>query len=152
MMVSVMDFRKIESNWQGTNLGVYGDNLSLGGINMWINRYSYGTTLTISFPDNPVARASADRYIAVLTRVFADAANIILDPADEGDHRASSRELRLDPCVVHVRSRQHRTRRPALHEPVGAHDHTRNRSTHRRRPATNFATTATHGPAVCQCS
>jgi hypothetical protein len=152
MMVSVMDFRKIESNWEGTNLGVYGDNLSMGGINMWINRYSYGTTLTISFPDNAVARASVDRYIAVLTQVFADAANVILDPAGESEQDANSCEHRLDTCMVHVGSRHHRARRPGSHQLVGARDHARDRSTQRRLLTTNLTKTAAGGPASSHSS
>ncbi len=54
MMVSFMDFRKIPvaSLWEETNFGLYGDNLSHGGINMWVNRHAARTTVTVSFPEN----------------------------------------------------------------------------------------------------
>ena len=70
MMVSFLDFRKIPvaSLWEETDFGLYGDNLSHGGINMWINRHAGRTTVTVSFPDNSVARDSVHRYIAALTR------------------------------------------------------------------------------------
>ena len=73
MMVSFMDLRKIPlaALFGETNFGTYGDNLSHGGINLWINRHPDKTTATISFPDNPVARESVHRYIAALTEVFA---------------------------------------------------------------------------------
>lgn len=73
MMLSFLDFRKIPlaELWTQTNFGTYGDNLSHGGINMWINRQAANTTATISFPDNAIARESVHRYIATLVRVFA---------------------------------------------------------------------------------
>lgn len=63
MMLSFLDFRKIPlaGLWAETNFGTYGDNLSAGGINMWINRHAEKTTVTISFPDNEVARESVRR-------------------------------------------------------------------------------------------
>ncbi|OBB90177.1 condensation domain-containing protein [Mycobacterium sp. 852002-40037_SCH5390672] len=72
MMLSYLDFRKIPlaGLWAETNFGTYGDNLSAGGINMWINRHTEMTTVTISFPDNEVARESVQRYIATLIEVF----------------------------------------------------------------------------------
>lgn len=73
MMLSFLDFRKIPlaGLWTETNWGTYGDNLSHGGINMWINRQAASTTVTISFPDNEIARESVHRYIAALARAFA---------------------------------------------------------------------------------
>ena len=42
MMLSFLDFRKIPlaGLWEETNFGAYGDSLSHGGINMWINRHA----------------------------------------------------------------------------------------------------------------
>ncbi|WP_406817472.1 condensation domain-containing protein [Mycobacterium sp. M23085] len=72
MMLSYLDFRKIPLNglWAETKFGTYGDSLSHGGINMWINRQAENTTVTISFPDNAVARESVLRYIASLAQAF----------------------------------------------------------------------------------
>jgi hypothetical protein len=75
MMVSFMDLRKIPlaALFGETSFGTYGDDLSHGGINLWISRHADKTTATISFPDNPVARESVRRYSAVLIQVFARA-------------------------------------------------------------------------------
>lgn len=75
MMVSYMDFRKLRfaGLWEDSNFGLYGDNLSLGGINLWINRHLDKTTVTVSFPDNPEARRSVHRYLAALSAAFVGA-------------------------------------------------------------------------------
>jgi hypothetical protein len=72
MMVSFLDFRKIPlaTLWEETNFGAYGDGLSHGGINMWVNRHASKTTVTISFPDNSIARESVHRYIKALIHAF----------------------------------------------------------------------------------
>ena len=95
MMVSFMDFRKIPvaALFEQTNFGTYGDNLSHGGINMWINRQADKTTVTISFPDNPKARKSVHRYIAVLTQAFARAVETTSDGVDAIADQADSSEL-----------------------------------------------------------
>jgi hypothetical protein len=103
MMLSYMDFRKIPvaSLWEETNFGTYGDNLSHGGINMWINRHADRTTVTVSFPDNAVARKSVHRYIAALSQAFADVAQTTADWIEELAHHANS----SDQCAVCVGSR-----------------------------------------------
>lgn len=75
MMLSFLDFRKIPlaGLWTQTNFGTYGDNLSHGGVNMWINRQAANTTVTMSFPDNAVAHESVRRYTAALIQAFARA-------------------------------------------------------------------------------
>jgi hypothetical protein len=95
MMVSFLDFRKIPvaALFEQTNFGTYGDNLSHGGINMWINRQADKTTATISFPDNPKARKSVYRYIAVLTQAFARAVETTSDWVDAIADQADSSEL-----------------------------------------------------------
>jgi len=72
LMLSFMDVRKIPvaDLFEQTNFGTYGDNLSHGGVNIWITRHVDKTTVTISFPDNAIARASVRRYIEVLRRAF----------------------------------------------------------------------------------
>lgn len=93
MMVSFLDFRKIPvaTMWEETNFGAYGDSLSHGGINIWINRHAAKTTVTISFPDNPTARESVHRYITTLTRAFtrvvktaSDWTDVVADHANTG--------------------------------------------------------------------
>lgn len=87
-MVSFLDFNKMPLSELliNTNFGLYGDDLSRGGINMWINRHPQNTTLTISFPDNPVARESVQRYATALTEVFKRASDDTLASAGPHDH------------------------------------------------------------------
>jgi mycolipenoyl-CoA---2-(long-chain-fatty acyl)-trehalose mycolipenoyltransferase / long-chain-acyl-CoA---trehalose acyltransferase len=103
MMMSFLDFRKIPvaDLWTQTNFGLYGDNLSHGGINMWINRHAEKTTVTISFPDNAEARKSVHRYIAALSKAFADVAKITADWIEELAHHANS----SDQCAVCIGTR-----------------------------------------------
>lgn len=70
MMMSYIDFRKIPVStlWEETNFGTYGDNLNNGEINVWVNRHASRTTVTVSYPDNAVARKSVHRYIATLSK------------------------------------------------------------------------------------
>ena len=93
-MVSFLDFRKIPlaTLWEETNFGTYGDCLSLGGINMWVNRHASKTTVTISFPDNSIARESVHRYIAALIRAFTCVAHGISDWVDAVADHANSCE------------------------------------------------------------
>jgi hypothetical protein len=94
MMVSFLDFRKIPvaALFEQINFGTYGDHLSHGGINMWINRQTDKTTVTISFPDNPKARKSVYRYIAVLTQAFARAVESTSDWVDASADQTDSSE------------------------------------------------------------
>ncbi|MGD1239569.1 condensation domain-containing protein [Mycobacterium seoulense] len=84
MMVSFLDFRKIPlvGMWTEMNFGTYGDSLSAGGINMWINRHVERTTVTMSFPDNGIARESVQRYVAALVREFARVIDTTPDQPD----------------------------------------------------------------------
>lgn len=77
MMVSFLDARKIPvaALWDAIKCGIYYDSLSLGGINMWVNRLAAKTTLTISFPDNPIARESVERYADALASIYSRVAN-----------------------------------------------------------------------------
>jgi hypothetical protein len=92
MMVSFMDFRKIPAAalFEQTNWGTYADNLSHGGINLWINRQTDKTTATISFPDNAEARKSVHRYLAALTQAFAYAVKTTPDWVDAVAEHANS--------------------------------------------------------------
>ncbi len=103
MMVSYMDFRRspIAALLEETNFGIYGDNLSHGGINMWINRHAGRTTVTVSFPDNPVARHSVHRYIAALSLAFTDVANAAAVWIEELNHLANTSAE----CVVCIGGR-----------------------------------------------
>jgi hypothetical protein len=92
LMVSFLDLRKIPlaELFEETNWGTYGDNLSHGGTNIWINRHADKTTATISFPDNPVARASVLRYIAALKEAFGRVVKSTSDWVDAVAEHANS--------------------------------------------------------------
>lgn len=76
MMVSYLDVRKIPcaESLDRCNFGTYGDKLSHGGVNVWINRHADATTVTVSLPDTAEARESVRRYLDVLKAAFVDAA------------------------------------------------------------------------------
>jgi hypothetical protein len=64
-MLSFADARGIpfSGQWDGLNAGIYGDGRSSDQVLMWVNRFDTETTLTVAFPQNPVARDSVERYI-----------------------------------------------------------------------------------------
>lgn len=96
MMLSFMDFRKIPAAdlFERTNWGTYADNLSHGGINLWINRQNDKTTATISFPDNAQARKSVHRYLAALTQAFSYAVRTTPDWVEAvADHANSGQGI-----------------------------------------------------------
>lgn len=103
MMVSYLDFRKIPcaALWQEARLGIYGDNLSHGGINVWINRYTDGTFVTVSFPDNSVARHSVHQYIAALSTAFTNIAKVPSEWVAAINHHANTSSS----CAVCVGNR-----------------------------------------------
>jgi hypothetical protein len=37
---------------------------------VWVNRLVHETTITVLFPNNPVARESVDRYVAATKSVY----------------------------------------------------------------------------------
>lgn len=81
MMVSLFDFRGL-ADANADRLGLYIDDLSHGGINMWVTRNVDQTIVTVSFPDTPEGRHSVHHYIAVLRSVFAEAAHLTGDWTD----------------------------------------------------------------------
>ncbi|MGI9124000.1 MAG: condensation domain-containing protein [Mycobacterium sp.] len=72
MMVSLFDFRRL-TDANASNLGLYIDDLSHGGVNMWITRNADQTIATVSFPDTAEGRHSVHNYLGVLRSVFVDA-------------------------------------------------------------------------------
>lgn len=76
MMLSYIDFRRLPCAelFEQSNFGTYGDNLSHGGINMWINRHAHATTVTVSLPDTAEAHESVRWYLGVLKGAFVEAA------------------------------------------------------------------------------
>ncbi len=73
MMVSLMDFRRV-ADAENNRLGLFIDELSHGGINMWISRTTEQTLVTVSFPDTAEARHSVHHYVGILRGAFVEAA------------------------------------------------------------------------------
>jgi hypothetical protein len=71
-MLSYIDVRSIPVSfqWDELNAGIYGDSRLSNQVCMWVNRFEKETTLTVSFPQNPAARASVARYIEALKSVY----------------------------------------------------------------------------------
>jgi len=71
-MLSYIDVRSIplSAQWDELNAGIYGDSRLSDQVCMWVNRFEKETTLTVSFPQNPVARESVARYIRTLKSVY----------------------------------------------------------------------------------
>lgn len=71
-MLSFIDARKIpvSAEWDRVNGGIYGDSRSSDQVCIWVNRFEDETKLTISFPDNAVARDSVARYIEEAQLVY----------------------------------------------------------------------------------
>jgi hypothetical protein len=59
---------------------------------MWVNRHAAKTTVTISFPDNSIARESVHRYIAALIHAFTSVAKGTSDGVDAVADHANSHE------------------------------------------------------------
>lgn len=82
MMVSLFDFRPL-ADANANRLGIFIDNLSHGGINMWIARNVDQTTVTVSFPDTQEARNSVHLYVGLLRRAFIQAVRLTEEWIDE---------------------------------------------------------------------
>jgi mycolipenoyl-CoA---2-(long-chain-fatty acyl)-trehalose mycolipenoyltransferase / long-chain-acyl-CoA---trehalose acyltransferase len=76
-LLSYIDVRSIplSSEWDALNAGVFGDSRLSDQVCTWVNRFENETTLTVSFPENPVARDSVARYIEALQCAYARAAD-----------------------------------------------------------------------------
>jgi mycolipenoyl-CoA---2-(long-chain-fatty acyl)-trehalose mycolipenoyltransferase / long-chain-acyl-CoA---trehalose acyltransferase len=72
-MLSYIDVRSIPvtSQWDELNAGIYGDSRLSDQVCVWVNRFEKETTLTVSFPENPIARESVARYVAAVKSVYA---------------------------------------------------------------------------------
>jgi mycolipenoyl-CoA---2-(long-chain-fatty acyl)-trehalose mycolipenoyltransferase / long-chain-acyl-CoA---trehalose acyltransferase len=79
-MLSFIDIRKIPLSvkWDDLNVGIFGDSGLADQVYIWVNRFEKETTLTLSFPDNPIARESVARYAETVQSVYARAAATVL--------------------------------------------------------------------------
>jgi hypothetical protein len=59
----------VVSKLQAVNARFYADDRFPHRVNLWVNRFE-DTSVTVMFPDNPVARQSVSRYIAVMKSIY----------------------------------------------------------------------------------
>lgn len=60
----------IVAQWNGMNGKIYSELGAAHQIGMWINRFGNGTSVTVAYPDNPIARESVTRYIEAMKSVY----------------------------------------------------------------------------------
>jgi hypothetical protein len=60
----------IIAEWERMNGKVYSDARSAYQVGLWVNRGERETTITVAFPNNPIARESIDRYLAAMTAIY----------------------------------------------------------------------------------
>jgi hypothetical protein len=98
-MLSFIDIRKIpfSAQWDDLNVRIYGDSGLSDQVYMWVNRFEDETTLTMSFPDNPIARDSVMRYAEAVRLVYASVADSALVPrSNAADIRQKRDAVRLE--------------------------------------------------------
>lgn len=75
-MISYVDTRELSGSeyFDMADCGVYANRAASEEVLMWINRFPEHTTLSVIYPDTPVAHESVDRYITAMAAVFAEVA------------------------------------------------------------------------------
>ncbi|OBJ46488.1 acyltransferase [Mycolicibacterium mucogenicum] len=81
----------IMNEWERLNGRVYSDARSAYQIGIWVNRSEKETSVTIAYPDNPIARESVDKYLHAMRAVY-------LRVADGGSGSGRSDALRHNGC------------------------------------------------------
>lgn len=64
----------VMSQWQQQNGNLFVDLGAANQIGMWVSRNDNGTTITVAYPDNPLARESVAQYLDQMKVVFLRAA------------------------------------------------------------------------------
>lgn len=59
------------AEWNGMKGKIYSELGAAHQIGMWINRFGNGTSVTVAFPNNPIARESVIRYLEAMKAVYA---------------------------------------------------------------------------------
>ncbi|MEU4311770.1 condensation domain-containing protein [Nocardia sp. NPDC024068] len=75
-MISYVDARDFAGSefFDFARGGLYGNRAASEEALIWINRLPAETTISVIYPDNPVAHASVDRYLTALATIFRAAA------------------------------------------------------------------------------
>jgi hypothetical protein len=83
----------IIAEWERMNGKVYSDARCAYQVGLWVNRGERETTVTVAFPDNPVARDSVTRYLEAMAAVY-------LGVADGSEATARARARHAAPRVT----------------------------------------------------
>lgn len=65
----------IIAEWERMNGRVFGDARSAYQIGLWVNRGERETTVTVAYPNNPIARESIDRYLEAMIAIYVGVAD-----------------------------------------------------------------------------
>ena len=103
-MVSYLDTNmpplspSIMNEWERLNGRVYSDARSAFQVGIWVNRAEKETTVTIAFPDNPIARESIEKYLHAMKAIYLRVADggWSTVPASNGTGRSDA--LRHNAC------------------------------------------------------
>jgi hypothetical protein len=60
----------VVAEWNGLNGKIYSELGAAHQVGMWINRFGNGASVTLAFPNNPIARESVTRYVDAMKSVF----------------------------------------------------------------------------------
>ncbi|MEV0706983.1 condensation domain-containing protein [Nocardia aurea] len=76
-MLSYVDAREFAGSefFDVARGGVYANRAAAEEVLMWINRFPTATSLSVIYPDTPVAHESVDRYVNALRSVFLEVVN-----------------------------------------------------------------------------
>jgi mycolipenoyl-CoA---2-(long-chain-fatty acyl)-trehalose mycolipenoyltransferase / long-chain-acyl-CoA---trehalose acyltransferase len=64
----------VVAEWNGMKGKIYSELGAAHQIGMWVNRFGNGTSVTVAFPNNPIARESVTRYIEAMKSVYVSVA------------------------------------------------------------------------------
>lgn len=66
---------EIIAEWNALNGRLFSDTGAAHQVGVWVNRLADDTTVTVGFPDNPIARESVHRYVEAMKAVYNNVAN-----------------------------------------------------------------------------
>ncbi|HEX2212613.1 MAG TPA: condensation domain-containing protein [Mycobacterium sp.] len=75
-MISYMDgtlapfSAEVVDEWDTLNGKIFSEMGAAHQVGMWVNRFNSGTSVTLAFPNNPIARESVTRYVEEMKAVF----------------------------------------------------------------------------------
>lgn len=64
----------VVAEWNALRGRIYSEMGAANQIGMWVNQFGSGTSITVAFPNNAVARESVERYVEVMKSVYLNVA------------------------------------------------------------------------------